>query len=242
MKTRSEFASVLASLTLSHAERAIAFLWYYRQSQEFDERTASELAADLHEEGFPRPNVTRLREDLVKSPFTTRGRRSAAIQIDIRRLEELDNKYKDLLDLQKVDVSNAIIPLDFVRGTRAYIEKMVRQINGTYDNGFYDGCAVLCRRLMESLIIEIYVSQGRHKEIQDNHVFKHLDWLIGYVKNDDSIVLARSSSKTMDEVKLLGDTAAHHRTYITQQSDINDLRLRYRHLITELLQITGLTQ
>jgi len=32
----------------------------------------------------------------------------------------------------------------------------------------------------------------------------------------------------MDEVKHLGDTAAHDRTYITAQVDIDDIKARYR--------------
>ena len=51
MADRSRFAKGIASLELSHTDRAISFLWYYRQTQEFEERTASELANDLHDEG-----------------------------------------------------------------------------------------------------------------------------------------------------------------------------------------------
>ena len=40
MPDRSEFAKGLALLNLSHTNRAIALLWYYRQTQEFEERTA----------------------------------------------------------------------------------------------------------------------------------------------------------------------------------------------------------
>ena len=43
----------------------------------------------------------------------------------------------------------------------------------------------------------------------------------------------------MDEVKRLGDTAAHDRTYITQQVDIDDLKARYRKLVAELLVLAG---
>ena len=39
MADRSRFAKGIASLQLSHTDRAIAFLWYYRQAQEFEERS-----------------------------------------------------------------------------------------------------------------------------------------------------------------------------------------------------------
>lgn len=239
MKTRAEFARELANPDLSHVERAVALLWYYRQSQEFEERTASELAADLHDEGFPRPNVTRLRAELARSRCTIRGGRSGTFQIDVRRLKELDERYSDLLQVQKVEVTGGVLPQDSVAGTRAYLERLVHQINGAYQFGFYDASAVLCRRLMESLIIEVYVSKGRHHEIQQNGVFRHLDAILSHIKSDASIALSRGAPKTMDEVKQLGDTAAHDRTYITHQSDIDDLRPRYRRLISELIALSG---
>lgn len=37
---------------------------------------------------------------------------------------------------------------------------------------------------METLIIEVYVSRKRHHEIQVNGVFRPLDALIAYIKND----------------------------------------------------------
>ena len=41
-----------------------------------------------------------------------------------------------------------IVPFAMVRGTRGYIEKVVNQINGCYEKGWFDGCAVMMRRLV----------------------------------------------------------------------------------------------
>ena len=189
MANRTSFAAGLAKLTLSHRDRAVALLWYYRQSQEFEERTASELANDLHDEGFPKPNITRLTRDLSNGRYTTRGRRKGSFQIDVRRLDELEQLYGSLLGLKKVVISDLIVPGEWVTGTRVYLEKLVHQINGCYEYGFYDACAALCRRLMESLIIEIYFSQGRHHEIQKNGLFVRLEKLISHVRSDTKLTL-----------------------------------------------------
>ena len=45
--------------------------------------------------------------------------------------------------------SQCVIPLSVVRGTRGYIERVANQINGTYENGWYDACAVMIRRVLE---------------------------------------------------------------------------------------------
>jgi hypothetical protein len=242
MANRSDFARHLAGLNLSHVDRAVAFLWYYRETQEYDERTASDLAGDLYDEKFPRPNVTRLRRELQRSRFTIKGRRNGSFQIDARRLAELDTKYKEALGVQKVHVRGDVIPIEWVSGTRKYLEQLVYQINGAYESGFFDCCSVLCRRLMESLIIEAYVHAGRQRDIQNSGSFLPLDQLITRITTDKVLVLNRNSPKIMQDVKQLGDTAAHDRTYITPKIDVDDLALRYRRMIQELLRLAGIVK
>ncbi len=241
MATRTDFAQKIAGLPLSHLERAIAFLWYYRQTQEYEERTASELANDLHDEGFPQPNISRLNESLARSHLTIKGRRKKTFQIDLRRLNQLDEKYGEYFKITKVDVSDAVLPNEWVSGTRPYLERLVHQINGSYDAGFYDCCAVLCRRLMESLLVEIYISQKRHHEIQNNGVFFHLERIINYASLDSKLVLGRNTPKSMTEIKQLGDTAAHDRTYIAHETDISDIKPKLRRVIQELLSLAGIS-
>ena len=240
MTGRADFASKIAELNLSHVERAIAILWYYRQSQEFDERSAKDLSDDLQEEGFPRPNVTRLKKDLRRGRFTVRGRQPGTFQIDVRKASELEHQYGDMIRTKRVVVTGAVIPMEWVLGTRRYLEQIAYQINGCYDSGFYDACAALCRRLMESLIIEVYVHEKRHREIQSNGVFLPLERLIGYIAADKKVALGRNTPKTMIETKQMGDTAAHDRIYITPPLDIDDHKAKYRRMIQELLEKAGI--
>lgn len=240
MKSRKEFSRKLAGLGLTAVDFAVAFLWYYSQTQEFEERSASELASDLRDEGFSKPNVTRLNTELRRNPSTVKGKRRNTFQVNIRKASELDTKYKELLGTVNVSVTDSILSKETFTETRLYLENMCRQVNGTYDYGFYDACAVLCRRLMESLIIEIYVKLGRHNEIQHDGMFISLERIIGYIRNDKRIVLGRNSGKTMEDIKELGDTAAHDRTYIIRVNDIDDIKFRFRKLIDELLILSEL--
>ena len=118
--------------------------------------------------------------------------------------------------------------------------RQVHQINGAYEYGFFDASAVLCRRLMESLIVEIYISQKRQDQVSRDRIFFGLDGLIATITADAAIPLGRGSPKTMNEVKVLGDTAAHDRTYITAQIDIDDVKARYRKLVSELMTLAGI--
>lgn len=239
MKTRADFAHGLAQKRLSHVDRAVALLWFYRHTQEFEERSASALANDLHDEGFPKPNVTRLASDLKQSCYTARGKRPGTFQIDVRHVAALDEAYLSLVGTRRIKVTGAVLASDALTGTRGYLEQLAHQINGAYDAGFYDACAVLCRRLMETLAIEVYIHRGRHHEIQLNGVFLPLERLLLHIRGDDSVVLGRATPKAMEDVKRLGDTAAHDRTYITTQVDIDDIKPHYRKLIGELLVLAG---
>lgn len=239
MKSRSDFLQALTDFRLTHASRSIALLWYYRQTQEYEERTASELANDLQEEGYPKPHVTRLYDQLRRSKYTVRGRRSKTFQIDARRLGGLEERYGEILNIRKVDVEDSILPSNWFAGVRVYLERLVHQINGCYQYGFYDACAVLCRRLMESLIIDIYIYNRKHRDIQQNGVFLPLESLISFIRADNNVTLGRNSPKIMAEIKQLGDTAAHDRVYITEQIDIDDIKARYRRLINDLATQAG---
>lgn len=240
MADRSGFTKGIASLKLSHTERAIALLWYYRQTQEYEERTAYDIANDLHDEHFPKPNTTRLNRDLAHSRYTIKGRRKGAFQIDVRRLADLEKTYGQFLQTKKVDVRDSVIPIAWVKDTRVYLERVVHQINGSYDYGFYDACATMSRRLMESLIIEIYIHNKRHHDIQNNGVFMGLERLIAHIRADSNLTLGRNTPKTMTEVKQLGDTAAHDRVYVTNKQDIDDMLARYRRMVQDLLVASGI--
>ena len=238
--TRSDFLRRITGLGLTHTDCAIALLWYYAYTQEYEERTPSELASDLHDEGFPRPNVTRLAKGLRRSRLVVRGARKGTFQLDVRRRGALDEKYLKLLNIKVVEVSALVLEAGLVAGTRGYLERLVHQINGTYEYGFYDATAVLSRRLMESLLVEIYIHEGRSAEIRQDGAFLQLERLIAHVRQDTKVTLSRNAPRTMTEIKQLGDTAAHDRVYVTRQSDIDDVRPRLRRLIQELLVLAGI--
>ncbi|MGE0700753.1 MAG: hypothetical protein AB7O57_16760, partial [Hyphomicrobiaceae bacterium] len=51
----------------------------------------------------------------------------------------------DLALKRQIRPSDSVVPRELVAKTRGYIEKVVAQINGSYDHQLYDCCAVMCR-------------------------------------------------------------------------------------------------
>src|SRR5215469_15347836 len=62
-----------------------------------------------------------------------------------------------------------ILPSAMVRGTRGYIEKVTNQVNGCFEKGWFDGCAVMMRRLLETLIIECFEKHKIDSKIKDSN-------------------------------------------------------------------------
>jgi hypothetical protein len=242
MIDRKNFLIKLSKSNPTKLDLVIALLWFYNSKQEYEERSVSDLVQDIEDDSFGRLNITKLRNGLRKSRWVVKGSRPDTFRINASRFSELSKKYGPIANLIEIEITSSVIPISFVRGKRTYLERIVQQINGSYDRGFYDACAVLVRRLMESLIIEIYFQQGRGQEIKTNNTVFTLNGLITKIESDSSINISRNLPKGMNLIKDLGDTAAHDRTYITQVEDIDDSKNQIRKTIYELLFLAGLTK
>lgn len=134
-----------------------------------------------------------------------------------------------------------ILPHALVSGTRGYIEKVVFQINGCYEYGWFDGCAVMMRRLIETLIIECFEAHGIATKIQNpNGDFLQLSDLIRLTLAEPSWNLDRSSKRALPKLKDIGDKSAHGRRYNAHREDIDKLSLEFRIVCEDLVYLANL--
>lgn len=134
-----------------------------------------------------------------------------------------------------------IVYLSLVRDTRPYLERIVHQLNGAYENGWYDASAVMIRRLVETLIIETYETNGMASKIKDgNGDFLFLGDLIGKLLAEPSFNLSRGAKKALPELKDVGDKSAHSRFYTAHRKDIEKLVMPLRNVVQELIGLAKL--
>jgi hypothetical protein len=134
-----------------------------------------------------------------------------------------------------------ILPHAMVRGTRGYIEKIVFQINGCYEKGWFDGCAVMMRRLMETLIIECFEKHLIADRIKNpNGDFFYLADLIAKITQESTWNLGRNTKHALPKLKSLGDQSAHSRRYTAHREDIDKLSNDFRTVCQELIYLAGL--
>ena len=135
-----------------------------------------------------------------------------------------------------------VIPLFLVQGTRGYIEKVANQINGCYENGWYDACAVMIRRLIETLLIEAFERHGIANEIKNpNGDFLPLEDIINRAAAESvKWNLSREVKRALPKLKQLGDRAAHSRRFNARRVDIDKMVDSVRFVVEELLYISEL--
>jgi hypothetical protein len=137
--------------------------------------------------------------------------------------------------------TETVLPASIVRGTRGYIEKVVNQANGTYQMGWYDACAVMIRRLVETLLIEAFEAHGLSAKIKNGQGdFFYLRDLIDLCLQEPSWNLSRGTKAGMPRLKDIGDKSAHSRRFNAHRGDIDPLLGDVRVVCQELVYLARL--
>lgn len=235
------FAAELAKLGLRQVDVAVSILWFKDQESSGTEETAAELARMMNAVALSSSvNVTRLAQQLKRHPDTVSGSSKTKFKIRLSSKPALTEKLERLLTKKPVKVHHDFLPESQTAGTRRYLTRLAWQLNGSYEHSFYDGCAVICRRMVESLLIEAFETAGKGSAIKDASGYKGLGDIIDTAKSGHHIKLSRNCPRALDRIKSIGDTAAHDRAYITSQQDMDDISLEFRRVISELLNLAGI--
>ena len=134
-----------------------------------------------------------------------------------------------------------VIYFSLVRNTRWYLERLVHQINGSYCGGWYDACAVMIRRLVETLIIEVFEKHGTESKIKSTAGdFFYLRDLINALMEEKTWNLSRNAKTALPKLKEVGDLSAHSRRFIAQRQDIDKLIGDLRVVVQELVLLAHL--
>ncbi|UUO15568.1 DUF4145 domain-containing protein [Dolichospermum heterosporum] len=137
--------------------------------------------------------------------------------------------------------SDHLFPMEIVQDTRDYVFRIAKQVNICYTNGCYDACAVMLRRLIETLIIECYEKQGIEKNIKDsNNQYLNLDAMITKFTDEPKFNLSRNTINNLPKLKKIGDNSAHNRHFTASRNDIDKLAQEIRVILPELVNISGL--
>ncbi len=207
---------------LSTVDRLVALLWWFRHHG-----TTTVEFTKLHDEiknaEYPPINPTREKEKLRKDSRITSSDKGKKFSLHLRAIKSLDEQYLGLLENKPLPKSNALFEENDFKNTRNYIEKVIQQINLSYDYQLFDCCAVMLRRLLETLIIEVYENIKRADELKnsDGH-FKMFSGLLLHLKNDKTLNLGRQTIEALESFKKIADSSAHNRRFNASKKSIDD--------------------
>ncbi|MFK4510495.1 hypothetical protein LPJ38_10485 [Bradyrhizobium daqingense] len=139
--------------------------------------------------------------------------------------------------------SHQVIMKSLTSNTRTYILAIAQQINGAYEKGWYDACAVMIRRLIETLIIETFEKHRvAHKIKGPSGDYLFLRDLIAATLQETAWNPSRNLKSALPKLKDVGDKSSHNRFFVAKRGDIQPLIGDIRSVVQELLYQSGLKQ
>jgi len=240
-----QFCVALHNLPLSHAEKPLAILWFSEKEDPGKKLTAGWLAKIIHNSGIGNPHSTQLGQAIKKTKLAHTSPSGFSLKPTAKA--GIEKWLAPILGPQKpsVDQNMGFLPEPIWLHTRPYIEKIAQEINGCYQFGFYNGAAVLLRRLVETLLVEAYEHLKRQQEIKDsNDNYRTLRDIISHAVGTSGLSLGRESRNTLkdglNDAKTIGDRSAHNRRYTTNKPDLDKIQSGVRLVVDELIQLAQL--
>lgn len=135
-----------------------------------------------------------------------------------------------------------LFPLSILaQAKRGYLVTVGRQMNGCFTSGWYDGAAVLMRRLIEISIIEAFEGKGIASKITDGSGnYLQLSDLVNRAIAETAWTLSRNTKKALPNLRDVGHMSAHGRYFTARKEDVEALRPSCRIVIEEFLHHAGL--
>jgi hypothetical protein len=126
---------------------------------------------------------------------------------------------------------------DVVRGTPDYIVRIVPQINGCWQRKWFEACAVMIRRLVETLICHLYERRGWKAELLDPKTKERygLRRMVDKICGDARFGLERRAADDLKRLVDLGDVSAHDFRITVKPGDLENLREALRLTAERLL-------
>lgn len=229
-------------LDLKPSEQIVYFAYYFTNEQgnpSFCARDIDNCFSQLHLP--PYSNVSAYLSRLAKQKEKRILKcKSGGYVLSRKAASEIARQVKDVIP---VEPSSSLFPLELFDHTRRkYIPKTARQVAICYDNQAYDACLVMIRRLLETLIIEVFEHfgvQDRIKNEKRNYLYCS-DLIDNLVSEKQLWTIGRNADEGMKKIKKLGDLCAHNRRFNATKIDLDGIKLDLRVVLEELIHLSDI--
>ena len=214
------------------------FLQYYEKRVEFSLNDIFELLKQL--------NITISNHSRIKNKLRDSKRfrkiKDNIYTITPNGISELTPIINELINSESsIITNNCLFDLNLFLGARGYLDNLFKQVDNCYYNNCFDACAVLIRRIFEILLIESYQNLKISSEIKNEKGnYLMLEAICTNAKNNKVLNLSRNTKEVLDDIRDLGNFAAHKITYNTRKTDIDKKYNSIRACFEELYYKAGL--
>lgn len=231
------FAAKIEDLYKMSSSEIIPFFGYFltiiESNTSFTAKDIEECFIKLHIPKYS--NISAYLSKAVKKKTCLRNK-LGGYNISLAESKRID----EILKMPRnVVPSENLFPLELFDNTRDYLKKTAKQAIICYDMGAYDACLVMIRRLIETLIIELFEKRAiadRIKNFQGNYMF--CGDLIDELLNEKRLwTIGRNTVQALPSIKSKGDLSAHNRRFNAKKSDIDQLKDGLRITIEELIHL-----
>ena len=221
--------------------KCIYIAFYLKIFEEQNQFKVDEIADIFEQLHYSRPNSSRLKGSLTKSRSFVKGNSSTSFKLHSKEIKKLGEEHPDLSEkTEEIITGDTILPESLYTGTRGFIEALAKQINSSYENNVFDGCAVLMRRLLEIMLILTYEHLGLGAEIKNSDgSYMLLKGIVSNATSDNKLELSRNSKESLDPLRIVGNFSAHKIYYNAKRKDITNVSIDFRATIEELLYKSG---
>jgi hypothetical protein len=201
--------------------------------------TARNAFRDLSSES---PGDTAALAELIERVFAPATDPKDRLEASRELTLSLRTTWKQSAPTARAEPSTTLFPNTILaRANRGYIASVGRQMNGCYESGWYDACAVMMRRLIEISIIEAYENKNIASKIQDgNGNYFQLSELIAAALSEPQLRLSRTAKTALPKLRNVGHRSAHGRYFNADPNDIEQVRDGCRVVVEEFLHHAGL--
>jgi hypothetical protein len=155
-------------------------------------------------------------------------RRDLRRHIEMLVKAEIEPAHKTLSRIE-----TEFIPIEIVDGSRGYVVNVARQANRCFQCDALDACGVMVRRLLETLIIEVFEKKGIGDKIKDGSGnFIMFTDLVNKLINAAETPVGRTTKKELPTIAIVLNNCAHSRTFNISKTQL----VQYKAIIVIAVQ------
>ena len=156
-----QFASWVNLANKTELENIEHLVLYFLEDKEQAEFTVADMSSILVGLGYGKANGARLKGKTKKSSTFVNGSKKGLFKLSVKRVAALRVDFSDLSESEEIISNESLLSeILFKEANRLYLLKVAQQINATYENNLFDGCALMTRLSLETLLIQCFESVG----------------------------------------------------------------------------------